>query len=67
MTVTTSEGQKQTIQADTVILAAGYKKNDELFKALEDKVPGVYCIGDSSQPRRIMEAINDGYHVGLYL
>ncbi|MFC2022408.1 FAD-dependent oxidoreductase, partial [Chloroflexota bacterium] len=33
VTITTSEGQKQTIKADTVILAAGYKANNDLFKA----------------------------------
>ncbi len=70
--VTTGDGQKQTIQADTVILAIGYKANDDLFKALESKVPEVYCIGDSSQVQRtrvqrILEAINDGYRVGLSL
>jgi len=67
VTVTTGEAQKNTIQADTVILAVGYQANDDLFKALEGKVPEVYCIGDSSQPRRIREAVNDGYRIGLSL
>ena len=65
VTVTTDEGQSQTIQADTIILAVGYEKNDSLFKALEGNVSEVYCVGDSNQPQRIMEAINDGYRVGL--
>jgi len=67
VTVTTGEGQRQTIQADTVILAAGYMANDDLFKALEGKVPELYCVGDASQVQRIMEATNDGYRVGLSL
>ena len=67
VTVTTSEGQKQPIPADTVILAVGYEKNDDLFKTLEGKVSEVYCIGDSSQPRRIMEALSEGYRIGLSL
>ena len=65
--VTAGDGQKQTLQADTVILAVGYRANNALSKALEGKVSEVYCIGDSSQPRRIMDAINDGYRVGLSL
>ena len=65
--VTTAEGKKETIQADTVIIAVGYKANEHLYKALEDKVPEIYCIGDSSQPRRILEAINEGYRTGLAL
>ena len=50
-----------------MILAVGYRKNDDLFKALEGKVSEVYCIGDSSEPRRIMDAINEGYRTGLSL
>jgi len=65
--VTPAEGQKQRIQADTIILAVGYKANDDLFKTLEGKVPEIYCIGDSSEPRRIIDAINEGYRVGLSL
>ncbi len=65
--VTTAEGKKETIQADTVIIAVGYKTNERLYKALEGKVPEIHCIGDSSQPRRILEAINEGYRTGLAL
>ena len=65
--VTNSEGKEETIQADTIILAVGYEKNDSLFKALEGKVAEVYCIGDSSEPQRIMEAVNEGYRCGLSL
>ena len=67
VTVTTGEGQKDTVQADTVILAVGYQKNDDLLQALEGKVSEVYCIGDSSEPRRITDAVNEGYRTGLSL
>jgi 2,4-dienoyl-CoA reductase-like NADH-dependent reductase (Old Yellow Enzyme family)/thioredoxin reductase len=65
--VTTAEGKKETIPADTVIIAVGYKANERLRKALEGKVPEIYCIGDSSEPRRILEAVNEGYRTGLAL
>jgi len=65
--VTTAEGKRETISADTVIIAAGYKANDRLYKALEGKVPEIYCIGNSSKPRRILEAVNEGYQTGLAL
>lgn len=65
--VITAEGEKKTIQADTVIIAVGYKANERLFKALEGKVPEIYCIGDSSEPRRMLEAIREGYRTGLAL
>ncbi len=65
--VITTEGKKETIPADTVIIAIGYKANNRLYKALEGKVPEIYCIGNSSEPRRILEAISEGYQAGLSL
>ena len=65
--VTTAEGKKETIPADTVIIAVGYKANDRLYKALEGKVPEIYCIGNSAKPRRILEANSEGYQAGLAL
>jgi 2,4-dienoyl-CoA reductase-like NADH-dependent reductase (Old Yellow Enzyme family)/thioredoxin reductase len=65
--VTTAEGKQETIPADTVIIAVGYKANDQLYKALEGKVSEIYCIGDSSEPRRILEATSEGYRTGLAL
>jgi 2,4-dienoyl-CoA reductase-like NADH-dependent reductase (Old Yellow Enzyme family)/thioredoxin reductase len=65
--VNTAEGKKETIPADTVIIAVGYQANDALYKALEGKVPEIYCIGNSAKPRRIFEAVSEGYRTGLAL
>jgi 2,4-dienoyl-CoA reductase-like NADH-dependent reductase (Old Yellow Enzyme family)/thioredoxin reductase len=65
--VTTAEGKKETIPADTVIIAVGYKANERLYKALAGKVPEICCIGNSAKPRRILEAISEGYQAGLTL
>jgi 2,4-dienoyl-CoA reductase-like NADH-dependent reductase (Old Yellow Enzyme family)/thioredoxin reductase len=65
--VTTAEGKKETIPADTVIIAVGYKANNRLYKALEGKVPEIYCIGNSAKPRKILEANSEGYQAGLAL
>ncbi len=65
--VTTAEGKKETILADTVIIAVGYKADNSLYKALEGKIPEIYCIGNSAQPRRILDATSEGYRVGLAL
>jgi pyruvate/2-oxoglutarate dehydrogenase complex dihydrolipoamide dehydrogenase (E3) component len=65
--VNTAEGRKETISADTVIIAVGYKANERLYKALEGKVPEIYCIGNSAKPRRILEATSEGYQTGLAL
>jgi 2,4-dienoyl-CoA reductase-like NADH-dependent reductase (Old Yellow Enzyme family)/thioredoxin reductase len=65
--VTNAEGEKETIPADTIIIAVGYNSNDHLYKALEGEVPEIYCIGNSSEPRRILEATSEGYQAGLAL
>ncbi len=65
--VNTAEGKQETIPADTVIIAVGYKSNDHLHKALKGKAPEIYCIGNSSEPRRILEATSEGYRTGLAL
>jgi 2,4-dienoyl-CoA reductase-like NADH-dependent reductase (Old Yellow Enzyme family)/thioredoxin reductase len=65
--VSTADGKKETIPADTVIIAVGYEANDRLYKALEGKVSEIYCIGNSAKPRRILEAVSEGYRTGLAL
>lgn len=67
VSVKMSDGQERTVPADSVILAVGYKTNPDLFESLKSKVPELYLIGDSSQPKRIINAIDDGYRVGTAL
>jgi len=63
--VTTAEGKWETIPVDTVVIAVGYKANDHLYKDLKGRIPEIYCIGNSSEPRRILEATSEGYRTGL--
>ena len=65
--VTTADGKRATIPADTIVIAVGYKANDRLRKDLEGEVSEIYCIGNSSEPRRILEATSEGYQTGLAL
>lgn len=60
--VTTGDGKKQTIEADTIITAASPSLNVDLFKAIEGKVPEVYLIGgDDKEPSSIMNAIGNAH------
>lgn len=45
---------------DKVIIAAGYKSNNELADALEEKVRDLSPIGDANAPRKIMTAVHEG-------
>jgi len=63
----TKEGERKTIQADTIVLAAGSTPNTKLFNELKGKVPEIYLVGDSVKPRNIMEAITDGSRIACQL
>ncbi|MCK4788530.1 MAG: FAD-dependent oxidoreductase, partial [Desulfobacteraceae bacterium] len=61
---TDQHGEKKTLEADTVTIAVGMKVNNEAFvETLEDKLPGVHVIGDCVRPRRILNAIWEGYRI----
>jgi hypothetical protein len=49
---------------DTVVLVLGHRPNDDLYRALEGRVPELYQIGDSVAPRRVMDAIREGAEIG---
>ncbi len=64
--VTYEENKKDIkIFADTVIIAAGYKSNQNLTKKLNGKIDGLYKIGDCVEVRTALEAIHEGFEVGL--
>jgi len=63
MTITTKEGNRQTLEADTVVTSLPLSPDEELLNTLKDKVPEVYLAGDCRNPRLIMTAIADGYHI----
>jgi 2,4-dienoyl-CoA reductase-like NADH-dependent reductase (Old Yellow Enzyme family)/thioredoxin reductase len=49
---------------DTVVVAAGTRSLDELSRGLRDLEMEVYVIGDAQRPRRIFDAVHEGYAVG---
>jgi len=65
--VTTKEGEKKTVKADTIVLAAGAIPEKKLYEDIKDKVPETHCVGDCVVPRTIRDAIADGYHTGLQI
>lgn len=61
---TTKGGREITIEADTVVLASGTKSVNVLETELSGKVDEVYVIGDAKEPRKIIDAIAEGYMLG---
>jgi len=64
LTIVTKEGNNQTIEADTIVLATPPIANTQLEDDLKRKVKELYLIGDSKEPRSIIEAITDGWQIG---
>ncbi len=63
LTLTTKEGKRQTLEADSIMPVIPLTPNTELAKSLEGKVPEVYPIGDCKESRLILEAVGEGFRV----
>ena len=59
------DGSSKFFAAGTIVLAVGMRSNRKLFESLDGTVPEIYIIGDCKEPRKIREAIGEGYQVGL--
>jgi NADPH-dependent 2,4-dienoyl-CoA reductase/sulfur reductase-like enzyme len=58
-------GKQVQLDADNVVISVGYMANTELAEELKKNSFQVYNIGDSENPRRILEASRSGYLAGL--
>jgi 2,4-dienoyl-CoA reductase (NADPH2) len=63
LTITTKEGKKQTLEADTIVTALPLLPNAELYKSLEGSAPELHVIGDCREPHLIVDAIADGSRI----
>ena len=52
-----------TLEADSVVLAVGYKENKSLYDEIQYDVPEVYLLGDAKNVANIMYAIWDAFEV----
>jgi 2,4-dienoyl-CoA reductase-like NADH-dependent reductase (Old Yellow Enzyme family)/thioredoxin reductase len=64
--VTDKDGNKKQIAADNVIMSVGLKPEQTLLCQLEKEtdIP-VYAAGDCIKPRKIYDAIHEGYAIAL--
>jgi 2,4-dienoyl-CoA reductase (NADPH2) len=61
--VTTKEGSRLMLQADTIIPAIPLTPNTNILKTFKGKVAEIYLIGDCREPRMIPEAVADGWKI----
>jgi 2,4-dienoyl-CoA reductase (NADPH2) len=63
LTITTKEGERKVLEADTIIPALPLGPNKELAQKLQGKVPEVYAVGDCNEPLLIADAIGTGSRI----
>jgi 2,4-dienoyl-CoA reductase-like NADH-dependent reductase (Old Yellow Enzyme family)/thioredoxin reductase len=61
------EGGEHQIPADTVVLATGAKSQNTLLAGLTGKISQIYSIGDCQSPRKMLEAIHEGYDAAFQI
>ena len=63
----TKDAEKAFGNRDTIAIAAGYQPNQSLYGELKGKVRELYLIGDSREPKSILEAIHEGFQAAISL
>jgi len=59
-----SDGQKKTLEADSVVIAVGFRPVPSMAQELSGCGAVVYEIGDGQKVSTILHAVWDGYEVG---
>lgn len=65
--VADQNGEKKEIACDSVILAVGYREENQLYQELEFEVPQLYVLGDAKKVSNIMYAIWDAFEVANHI
>ncbi|NLD50867.1 MAG: FAD-dependent oxidoreductase, partial [Clostridiaceae bacterium] len=56
------ENKTKWVNCDTVVIAVGYINDNALMQALEDKIEDLSVIGDAFAPRKVYDAVHEGFH-----
>ena len=59
-----NEGQKKELEADSVVIAVGFRPAPSMAQELQGCGAAIYEIGDGQQVSTILHAVWDGYEVG---
>lgn len=61
-----NNGEEQLVGPfDTIVLAAGVKKEDALFEYLKNKIDNLSVVGDSKKPGKALDAVMDAFKVAF--
>ena len=59
------QGEEEVIATDTLVVARKLRPNRELWETLEGEVEELYAVGDCVAPRKAINAIHEGFRVGV--
>ena len=65
LVVATPKGERK-IDVEGIV-AATYEASYNLMEAFKESVPEIHIIGDAKKPRRLNNAIHDGYRLGMVI
>ncbi|MDY6881155.1 MAG: FAD-dependent oxidoreductase [Thermodesulfobacteriota bacterium] len=60
-----ADDKTETLEADSVVIAAGSESENTLLDEIEGLVPEIHIIGDAKEPRKAIDAVREGFLVGL--
>ena len=55
--------RESTLEVNTIVLALGLKPDNKLYDTLKGQVVEVYSIGDCKEPRKVINAIWEGFRL----
>ena len=64
LVITTKDGERKTLEADSIVVTLPLLPNTAIAAGLQGKVPETHIIGSSKEPGLIYNAIADGARVG---
>ena len=59
------KGSENRVGADTVVVAAGSEPDRQFLERMQGTVSEIFVVGDCIKPRRVLEAIAEGFKVGV--
>ncbi|MDR0813369.1 MAG: NAD(P)/FAD-dependent oxidoreductase [Oscillospiraceae bacterium] len=60
--VETDDGTEKIVEADTILLAAGFVPNTDIVSALSNIAPTTFSVGDCVKVGKVVDAVYNGYY-----
>lgn len=57
--------EHSVLEADSIVIAAGSESENSLLTGMANRMKEVHVIGDAKEPRKALDAIEEGFSTGL--